>query len=233
MPTTEIEWAERNSSLPYCRYRADRWAKKEEIVMLSLKPRGALQNDCWSALTDCKGERSRFLKSRYHLCFALLGKSPCLPQPPQMGWPNSLWSTRVLAPELIWTSAVEEILNFPDRRRSWSQATSSSICWNSGRAGLSLQLPQAGNPNASICCCPGHCHLPGPYQHGQGALLSWLSAAVNICSFCWCLSSRENHPVCRIACKSQNKNWEMGSGSLLGSGRSALPFLTFFFHLHN
>lgn len=152
--------------------------------------------------------------------------------------PNGLakFSEEHLAPELIWTSAVEVKLNFPDRRRSWSQATSSSSCWSSGRAGLPLQLPQAGGLNASICCCPGHCHLPGPYQHGQGTLLSWLSAAVNICSLCWCLSSRENHPVCRKACKPQNKNWELGSGSLLGSDHSALPFLTFFFFffcLHN
>lgn len=190
MLTIEIEWAERNSSLPYCRYWADRWEKEEEVVMLSQKPRGTPQNDCWNVLKDRKWERSRFPKSRHHLYFALkVGLSSTAP-------PNGLtkFSAEQLASELIWASAVDVKLNFHKGRRSWSQAAYSSSCWESERAGLPLQLPQAGGPNASICCCPGRRHLPGHCQHGQSALLPWLSAAMNSCPLCQCLSSREKSP---------------------------------------
>lgn len=44
-------------------------------------------------------------------------------------------------------------------------------CWESRRAGVPVQLPEAGGPNASICCCPGHRHLPGHQRHGQAAVL--------------------------------------------------------------
>lgn len=225
MLTIEIEWAERNSSLPYCRYWADRWEKEEEVVMLPQKPRGTLQNDCWSFLKDRKWERSRFPKSRHHLHFAL--KVALSSTAPANGL--SKFFVEQLAPELIRASAVEVKLNFHEGRKSWSQAAYSSSCWKSKRAGLPLQLPQAGDPNANICCCPGHRHLSGYHQHGQGALLPRPSAAVNSCPLCQCLSSRENPPLCGKASKPQNKNWEIGGGSLLRSDHSSLPFLTYLF----
>lgn len=84
MLTIEIEWAERNSSLPYCRCWADRWEKEEEVVMLSQKPRGTPQNDCWNVLKDRKWERNRFPKTRHHLYFALkVGLSKHSPPPNQ------------------------------------------------------------------------------------------------------------------------------------------------------
>lgn len=188
MLTIEIEWAERNSSLPYCHYWADRWEKEEEVVMLPQKPRGTLQNDCWSFLKDRKWERSRFPKSRHHLHFAL--KVALSSTAPANGL--SKFFVEQLAPELIRASAVEVKLNFHEGRKSWSQAAYSSSCWESKSWEATvtaapsrwpkcqhLLLPWTPSPAwvpsawpgrfaaLAVCCCEQLPALPVPKQQGK------------------------------------------------------------------
>lgn len=59
-------------------------------------------------------------------------------------------------------------------------------CWERGRAAAPVQLPEAGGPNASICRCPGHRHLPGHHQPGWASLQPSLLLRTAACSaFAW------------------------------------------------
>lgn len=166
MLAIEIEWAERNSSLPHCHDWADRWEKEKEVVMLSQKPRGTAWSDCSSALKDPSEGRADFPGADINC--TLFQRSPFLTQPPKQ------------AHQILSSGGKIE---FPGRK----EEPEPGCCWESRRAGVPAQLPQAGGPNASICCtvtclgtssvarllcCPVCCckqlpSLPAPHQRGK------------------------------------------------------------------
>lgn len=126
----------------------------------------------WKTLSE---RRADF--PRADITYILILKLPFLTQPPRRAGQILSRAPNIRSPLSLSSGGKIE---FPGQKEKLEP----DCCWESGRAAVPVQLPKAGGPNASICHCPGHCHLPGHHQPVWAALQPSLPLWTAACSAC-------------------------------------------------